>query len=410
MAASLIEFKDVSKRFDHRTVLDRVNLTLEEGEITTLIGKSGTGKSVLLKHMIGLLTPDEGAILFRGRSIQAMGRGERDAYLSQLSYMFQNNALFDSLTVFENIALPLEQTTELTKAEIKQRVMAKIEQVELEEVTHKYPSQISGGMQKRVALARALVTEPQIVLFDEPTTGQDPIRKNAILSMIASYQRKFGFTAVLVSHDIPDVFFISNRILVLHEGQIIFSGPPSELDKFSHPFFDEFVASLEGFQQELTGLYSKRHFKLQYQRILGRGGDARRYVMAIFSLDDLDRVSDRLGHVAAQEMMKSLADYVNKHFAPVGGVSTRQSKDQIGTLLPDSNIEEAERILRDFYRDLKEHGLQTLHRGAQQHASAAVCCEFSVSVGIAEGSPSEQVDVIVARARAAMKKAASFTC
>ena len=132
--------------------------------------------------------------------------------------------------------------------------------------------------------------------------------------------------------------------------------------------------------------------------------------MAIFSLDDLDAVSEHLGHVAAQEMMRSLGDYVNKHFGPVGGVSTRQSNDQIGTLLPDSNIEEAERILQDFYRDLNEKGLQSLHRSAQLHAAPDACWEFSVSVGIAEGKPSEPMEAIVARARSAMKKAASFVC
>ena len=128
--------------------------------------------------------------------------------------------------------------------------------MELSEVPHKYPSEISGGMQKRVALARALITDPKIVLFDEPTIGQDPIRNNVILSMIAQNQKKFGFTTIMISHEIPDVFFISDRILVLYEGRIIFQGNYSELDQLDHPMVDEFVKRLEGFQDELTGLHS----------------------------------------------------------------------------------------------------------------------------------------------------------
>jgi phospholipid/cholesterol/gamma-HCH transport system ATP-binding protein len=138
-----------------------------------------------------------------------MNRTEWDKLMIRISYMFQNNALFDSLTLYENIALPLRQTTRLAKKEIKKRVMARAEQTELTGEISKYPSELSGGMQKRVALARALVTDPEIVLFDEPTTGQDPVRRNAILGMIGEYQKKIGFTAVLISHDIPDVFFIA---------------------------------------------------------------------------------------------------------------------------------------------------------------------------------------------------------
>src|SRR5690606_6152072 len=154
--------------------------------------------------------------------VNEMTRAERDRYLSRISYMFQNNALFDSLTVFDNVAMPLKFNTRLSRSEIEKRVMARIEQTELTEAPQRYPAELSGGMQKRVALARALLTDPEIILFDEPTTGQDPIRKNAILSMISEYQRQLGFTAVLVSHDIPDIYFISNRIVALHEGRIAF--------------------------------------------------------------------------------------------------------------------------------------------------------------------------------------------
>src|SRR5208283_2072968 len=264
METPLIEFRDVSKTFDGNTVLDGVNLKIYEKEITTIIGKSGTGKSVLLKHIIGLLSPDEGSISFRGKPVNGMSKKEWDECRMQISYMFQNNALFDSMTIFENVAFPLRQTTNLKKMEIEKRVMLRLEQMELADVVYKYPSELSGGMQKRVALARALVTDPDIVLFDEPTTGQDPIRKTGILSMIAHYRKLFGFTAVLVSHDIPDVFFVSDRILLLWEGKIAFHGTYEELSRFKHPIIDEFLESIESLRNELTGALSKEIFKYRY--------------------------------------------------------------------------------------------------------------------------------------------------
>src|SRR5512136_803735 len=239
MDTPLIEFKDVTKRFGPQTVLERVNLQIYEGQVTTIVGLSGSGKSVLLKHIIGLMKPDEGAILFRGKPLSTMKIREMETFLSRISYMFQDNALFDSMTVHENIALPLLETTNLGKAEIDRRVMARIEQTELGEAAHRYPSELSGGMQKRVALARALVVDPQIVLFDEPTSGQDPLRRNSILGMIAQYQKKLGFTAILVSHEIPDVFFISNRVLALYDRKIVFQGTADELENFEHPFKEE---------------------------------------------------------------------------------------------------------------------------------------------------------------------------
>ena len=275
---------------DNRTVLERVNLKIYEGEVTTIIGLSGAGKSVLLKHIIGLIKPDEGTILFRGKPVSKMKRKEINAALAQMSYMFQGNALFDSLTVYENIALPLLETTNLKKAEIDRRVMARIEQTELTDAAKKFPSELSGGMQKRAALARALITDPRIVLFDEPTTGQDPVRKNAILGMIAQYQRKFGFTAILVSHEIPDVYFISNRVLALYERTIVFQGTPEELEEFDHPFKDEVIHSLEALQKELTGLYSKRQFKVINHAQLRRRAYGDTYSVAVFTLEDINSI------------------------------------------------------------------------------------------------------------------------
>jgi len=202
----LIQLQDVVKTLGANRVLDGVNLNIYRGEITAIIGKSGSGKSVLLKHIIGLHEPDGGAILFDGRLRAAMSPAERKALKKKFSYVFQDTALFDFLNVFENVALPLKERNALSPAEVSRRVRDKLHQLDLHDVELKYPAQLSGGMKKRVALARALVTDPEIVLFDEPTTGLDPIRKNAVHSMILDYQRRFGFTGVVVSHEIPDIF------------------------------------------------------------------------------------------------------------------------------------------------------------------------------------------------------------
>ncbi len=352
----MIEFKDVTKRFGPRTVLDRVNLQIYEGQVTTIIGLSGSGKSVLLKHIIGLLKPDEGTILFKGKPLATMKKKEKAASLAQISYMFQDNALFDSMTVYENIALPLREKTNLKKAEIDRRVTARIEQSELGDAANKYPSELSGGMQKRAALARALVTDPKIVLFDEPTSGQDPVRKNAILSMIAEYQRKFGFTAILVSHEIPDVYFISNRILALYDRAIVFQGTPEELENFDHPFKDEVIHSLEGLQKELTGLYSKRQFKVLYHVQLKQKTLGETYSVVVFTLEEMDVFITRLGHEAAQEAIRRMGVYIDKHFGAMGGFSTRRHSNEFVTVLPYSDLTEVESMLKDFVDDFQETG------------------------------------------------------
>ena len=241
MTTPLIEFKGVHKAFGTNQVLKGVDLTILRGQITTIIGKSGIGKSVLLKHIIGLLDPDRGRILFNGRALDEMAPAEHKAIKSKCSYMFQGTALFDSMNVYENIALPLKEKRGFKSAAIRPKVLDKMAQLDIAELASVYPSQLSGGMKKRVAMARALVTEPEIILFDEPTTGLDPIRKKAAHQMISDYQTRFGFTAVMVSHEIPDVFFISQRIAMLDEGLIIFQGSCREIQASTHPAIRAFI-------------------------------------------------------------------------------------------------------------------------------------------------------------------------
>lgn len=405
----MIEFREVTKRFDEKTILDKTDLTIYENQITTIIGKSGSGKSVLLKHIIGLLSPDEGSILFRGKPIQEMKKSEWDGYRSQVSYMFQNNALFDSMSVFENIALPLKQTTRLRKKEIEQKVMSRLEQMELTDVAGQYPSELSGGMQKRVALARALVTDPTIVLFDEPTTGQDPTRKNIILSMIAHYRKQFGFTAVLISHEIPDVFFISDRILLLWEGKIAFHGTYEELTKFKHPMIDEFLRSIEGLRDELTGLLSKEMFRSRYAQTLGVGRVDTTITAVLFGVR-FDVLVAALGHQVAIEFLKALGGYIHEYFDPLGGFSARHSRDKILTILPHIGIEEAGQLVHDFAQGLRQKALSKIQALTRSKIGVEGSFELSVTAGMTEGSSADDIEKIMQKAEAKQEIIARYQC
>jgi phospholipid/cholesterol/gamma-HCH transport system ATP-binding protein len=252
-------------------------------------------------------------------------------------------------------------------------------------------------------LARALITDPKIVLFDEPTTGQDPIRKNAIFSMIVHNQKRFGFTTIMISHDIPDVFFISDRILVLYEGQIIFQGPYDEIDKLQHPMVDEFVKSLEHFQDELTGLYSKKTFTKAYEKAVSHKQPGENLTVAVFTVDDLDGVSENLGHTTAQEIIQSLAVYVNKHFGDVG-ISNRSGRDRIVTILPFTDHAAAESLMENLTGDLRERGLIDIQAEIQPTESYAL----SILGGLAEGKAGEDIDVISERAKSQQKEIARF--
>ncbi|MCB2187280.1 MAG: ATP-binding cassette domain-containing protein [Deltaproteobacteria bacterium] len=245
-----IELKGVNKAFGNTQVLRDLNLRIPFGEITAIIGKSGEGKSVLLKHIIGLLKPDSGEVWVKGKNIWEIGRQERVELLSTFSYLFQGTALFDSMTVYENVSLPLTERTKVPLAEVKERVERVMELLDLPDIQHKYPSQLSGGMQKRVALARALVTRPETMLFDEPTTGLDPIRKVAVLNMINNYHNKLNFTGVIVSHAIPEILYICQKVAFLSEGRIVFQGTPQGILQSQEPAILEFF---EGINNQCVG-------------------------------------------------------------------------------------------------------------------------------------------------------------
>jgi phospholipid/cholesterol/gamma-HCH transport system ATP-binding protein len=243
----MIEIVDLRKAFKRQVVLNGLNLTISKGELVAIIGQSGGGKSVLLKHMIGLIKPDKGHIFIEGADITAVRGREIDEIRKKFGVVFQEGALFDSLTVFGNIAFPLRERTTLNEKKIRERVFHALDDVGLKEMGNKYPAEISGGMRRRVALARALITEPSVVLFDEPTTGLDPIILHSIHRLIRSTHKKYGFTGVIISHEIPEIFSVADRIAMLYNGTIVEAGTPEEIQKSSDPHVRQFITgSLEG--------------------------------------------------------------------------------------------------------------------------------------------------------------------
>jgi phospholipid/cholesterol/gamma-HCH transport system ATP-binding protein len=237
----VIRVQGLHKRFGPQPVLQGVDLEIATGEIMVIIGRSGGGKSVLLKHLIGLLRPDRGTVRVDDTEITRLRGGELDRVRQRYGVVFQGGALFDSMSVADNVAFPLREKTRLAAAEIRGRVEEKLEQVGLSGMGHKHPAEISGGMRKRVAIARALVTEPEIVFFDEPTTGLDPILVNTIHHLIMELHRKFRFTAVMVSHEIPEIFEIADRVAMLHEGIIVEVGPPEAVRASTNPIVQQFI-------------------------------------------------------------------------------------------------------------------------------------------------------------------------
>ena len=237
----MIRVQGLRKSFHGQPVLRGVDLEVPAGSITTIIGRSGGGKSVFLKHLIGLLRPDSGRVEVAGVDIAGLSGRALDEVRRRYGVVFQGGALFDSMTCRENVAFPLREKLRLAGHDMDTRVTTALERVGLAGIGGKYPEEVSGGMRKRVAIARALVTEPEIVFFDEPTTGLDPVLVNAIHRLIVDLHRASGFTAVMVSHEIPEVFEISDRVGMLHEGRIVEIGPAGAIQQSQNPIVRQFI-------------------------------------------------------------------------------------------------------------------------------------------------------------------------
>ena len=237
----MIKVEGLTKSFGTQPVLRGIDLEVPDASITVVIGRSGGGKSVFLRHLLGLVRPDTGHVIVDGVDITELRGRALDRVRERYGVVFQGGALFDSLTCAENVAFPLREKTRLSRAQIAEHVATGLERVGLGDVGDKYPAEVSGGMRKRVAIARALVTEPAIVFFDEPTTGLDPILVNTIHGLIGELHRRLRFTAVMVSHEIPEIFEIADSVAMLHEGRIVEVGPPEAIQASPNPIVQQFI-------------------------------------------------------------------------------------------------------------------------------------------------------------------------
>jgi phospholipid/cholesterol/gamma-HCH transport system ATP-binding protein len=237
----MIKVSRLRKSFNGQPVLNGIDLDVPDGSITIIIGRSGGGKSVFLKHLIGLMRPDSGRIEVNGVDLGQLRGRALDEVRKRYGVVFQSGALFDSMTCRDNVTFPLREKFRLTRASIAKRVDRALDQVGLTGIGDKYPEEVSGGMRKRVAIARALVTEPEIVFFDEPTTGLDPVLVNTIHRLILDLHRRLHFTAVMVSHEIPEIFEIADRVGMLHEGRIVEMGPPAAVQASANPVVQRFI-------------------------------------------------------------------------------------------------------------------------------------------------------------------------
>lgn len=243
----MIKIEDIHKSFDGLEVLRGASFEVAKGEILALIGGSGQGKSVILKHVAALIKPDRGRIYIDGKDISSLRGDELEQLRSRFGFLFQGGALFSSLTVFDNVAFPLREKTKWSNKEIKERVLTVLDQVGLIGAEDKYPAQISGGMIKRTALARSLVRSPEIMFFDEPTTGLDPVIAHTILDLIKSIHKDLRFTGMIVSHELSRVFQIVHKVAMLHEGKILIVGSPEEILSSNNPLVQQFITgSIEG--------------------------------------------------------------------------------------------------------------------------------------------------------------------
>jgi phospholipid/cholesterol/gamma-HCH transport system ATP-binding protein len=383
--------RQVVKKLGRLVILNGIDLSIYRGDITSIIGKSGTGKSVLLKHLIGLFEPDAGDVLYEGRSLSGMRKAERKSLKKKFSYMFQDSALFDFLTVFENVALPLVEWHSESDDSIREKVRRKLSELDLHDVETKYPSQLSGGMKKRVALARALVTDPEIVLFDEPTTGLDPIRKNAVHSMIADYQRRFGFTGVIVSHEIPDIFFISQRVVMIDEGKTLFQGSPLDLQRSGDPAVKSFIQGLESPRDGLTGIssqsFGQRRLRQEMHRLLRR---QIAFSIVLLTVDNLEEVDRMGGHIASQTVFKTFANHVKQNTYPTD-TCFRYDMNKILVILPDTDAHQAQLFCTKLSRTMENHAMfesLDMYKG--------FC--FLVNAGIAEARRDSRLESLIAEA------------
>jgi len=252
-AKHLIELRHVSKAFGRLVVLDDLSLSIDAGKCLVVIGASGTGKSVLLKHIVGLLRPDEGEVWYDGKRIDVLPERALMKIRLQFGFLFQMSALFDSMNVLENVSFPLVEHSKKKSDEIREVAQRKLRMVGLKDTGSKMPGELSGGQKKRVALARAIALDPRVILYDEPTTGLDPIRADIINELILKLQRELQVTSIVVTHDMPSALKVGDRIVMLRQGKIVFDGTPAQIQQSTDPIVHRFVNG-EASEAELASL------------------------------------------------------------------------------------------------------------------------------------------------------------
>lgn len=257
----VIELAGVEKSFGRQAVLRGVDLQVRQGRTLVIVGASGQGKSVIVKHMLGLVRPDQGEVRVFGRDINRLNRKEKDEVRENFGVLFQNAALFDSMSVYDNVALPLRERTRLDEDAVREGVMEKLGLMGLQEAVDKYPAQLSGGMRKRVGLARALMLKPKIVFFDEPTTGLDAHKSNELYRLFYQTQQQLGYTAVIVSHDVPKIFKLADEVALLADGHIQGCMSPEDFQLSEQPtiraFVEETMGHLYSSDQEEESFYAQ---------------------------------------------------------------------------------------------------------------------------------------------------------
>ena len=245
VADPIIQVQDLYKSFreGRDLVLKGMNLEFPRGKLTYILGPSGTGKSVLIKHVLGLLKPDSGRVIVKGKDIGSLRGSELNRHRMMFGMLFQNSALFDDMTIFENVAFPLRQHTDMTEEQIKKKVEDTLTHLGISRDFDKNPNELSGGMRKRVGLARAIIREPEILLYDEPTTGLDPVTRLTVDELIAQLKRELKLTSIVISHDIPSALKLADRIAFLYQGKVVFTGTPAEFRRSEHEAIRAFLAA-----------------------------------------------------------------------------------------------------------------------------------------------------------------------
>lgn len=238
----ILEVRNLTKRFGQKLVLDNINLSIEKGKTTVIIGPSGCGKTVLIKHFIVLQRPTQGEVYFKGRRVDDLSERQLNGIRTQFGYLFQEGALFDSMTIAENILFPIRQHGKIRNwRQVEEIIKMKLAMVGLDGFQNYFPAKLSGGQRKRAALARAIALNPEVILYDEPTTGLDPIRSDIINELVLKLKRELGVTSVVVTHDMKSAYKVANRIIMLHNGKIVADGDADHIRNHPHPVVQQFI-------------------------------------------------------------------------------------------------------------------------------------------------------------------------